>query len=75
MIVREYLEIEAGERLEISYLRERDIEADQEILKISRFAAGRGMRLLTKDEQVTWWGGQTRPSQNPISIKSSPRST
>jgi hypothetical protein len=43
--------------MEYKYLRERDIEADQEVLKISRFAAGRGMRLLTKDEAATWWGG------------------
>jgi Endonuclease/Exonuclease/phosphatase family len=43
--------------MEYKYLRERDIEADQEVLKISRFAAGRGMRLLTKDEPATWWGG------------------
>ena len=55
--------------MEYKYLRERDIEADQEILKISRFAAGRGMRLLTKDEPVTWWGGPntTHPALQPRS--------
>lgn len=58
--------------MEYKYLRERDIEADLEILEISRFATGRGMRLLTKDEPATWWGGpNTLSSRPPTSIKSS----
>jgi hypothetical protein len=48
-----------------------DIEADQEILKISRFATGRGMRLLTKDEPVTWWGGPNTLIPPRTSIRSS----
>lgn len=39
-----------------TYLRERDIEGAQEISKLAEFA-DRGMRMLTKDEPVTWWNG------------------
>ncbi|MGH3690500.1 MAG: endonuclease/exonuclease/phosphatase family protein [Microbacterium sp.] len=42
-----------------TYLRERDILADQEILKMQKFAVGRGMRLLSKDEPFTWSQGST----------------
>jgi hypothetical protein len=45
--------------MEYKYLRERDIAADQEVLKAAKFAEGRGMRLLTKDAPATWWNGGT----------------
>ena len=45
--------------MEYTYLRDRDIDPDQEIEKMRRFAEGRGMRLLTKDEPATWWNGST----------------
>jgi len=43
--------------MQYKYMRERDIAADLEVLKASRFAEGRGMRLLAKDEPATWWNG------------------
>jgi Endonuclease/Exonuclease/phosphatase family len=43
--------------MEYTYLRERDIDASQEIEKMKLFAEGRGMRLLEKDESATWWNG------------------
>jgi hypothetical protein len=61
--------------MEYKYLRERDIEADQEVLKISRFSAGRGMRLLTKDEPASWWGGPNTLIPPSTSIRSSQQST
>jgi len=42
-----------------TYLRDRDIEAVQEIEKLSTFSDRRGMRMLTKDEPATWWNGGT----------------
>jgi hypothetical protein len=45
--------------MEYTYLRERDIEAEHEIQKMGLFAERRGMRLLLKDEPVTWSGGST----------------
>jgi hypothetical protein len=52
--------------MEYTYLRERDIEAEQEIQKMSSFAERRGMRLLSKDEPATWSGGSgsTLPPSN-----------
>jgi hypothetical protein len=43
--------------MQYTYLRDQDIPAAQEVEKMSRFAEGRGMRLLTKDEPFTWSGG------------------
>ena len=45
--------------MQYKYLRERDIAADLEVLKAAKFAEGRGMRLLVKDEPATWWNGGT----------------
>lgn len=45
--------------MQYKYLRERDIAADLEMLKAAKFAEGRGMRLLAKDEPATWWNGGT----------------
>ena len=45
--------------MQYKYLRERDIAADLEVLKAAKFAEGRGMRLLAKDEPATWWNGGT----------------
>src|SRR4029453_388070 len=43
--------------MEYTYLRERDIDAPQELEKMRRFADRRGMKLLSKDEPVTWSNG------------------
>jgi hypothetical protein len=43
--------------MEYTYLRDRDIDAAEELEKMRRFADGRGMKLLTKDEPATWSNG------------------
>jgi hypothetical protein len=51
--------------MEYTYLRERDITAELEVLKAANFAEGRGMKLLAKDEPATWWnGGAGLPPSN-----------
>jgi endonuclease/exonuclease/phosphatase family metal-dependent hydrolase len=40
-----------------TYVRERDIVAEKELLKLQRGAPRRKLRVLEKDEQFTWWGG------------------
>ena len=55
--------------MEYTYLRERDIQVNQEIEKIKRFAEGRGMRLLDKDEPNTWSNGSQSGFRPPTSIR------
>jgi hypothetical protein len=43
--------------MEYTYLRDRDIDASQEIEKMKLFAEGRGMHVLKKDVPATWWNG------------------
>ena len=43
--------------MQYRYVRERDIMADKELLKLQRGAPRRKMRVLEKDEPFTWWGG------------------
>jgi len=45
--------------MQYTYLRERDITAELEVLKAANFARGRGMKLLAKDVPTTWWNGGT----------------
>jgi endonuclease/exonuclease/phosphatase family metal-dependent hydrolase len=47
--------------MEYRFVRERDILAESEVLKLERGAARRQMRVLTKDAQFTWWGGTKLP--------------
>ena len=50
--------------MEYRYVRERDIMATSELLKLTRSAARRGMKVLEKDEPATWWGGGTIDPSN-----------
>ena len=43
--------------MQYRYVRERDIMADKELLKLQRGAPRRQMKVLDKDEPFTWWGG------------------
>jgi endonuclease/exonuclease/phosphatase family metal-dependent hydrolase len=43
--------------MEYRFVRDRDILAASEVLKLERGAARRQMRVLTRDERFTWWGG------------------
>ena len=43
--------------MEYRFVRERDIVAESEVLKLERGARRRQMRMLSKDETFTWWGG------------------
>ncbi len=45
--------------MEYRYVRERDIGADHELLKLQRGAPRRRLKVLEKDEPFTWWGGGT----------------
>ena len=51
--------------MEYMFLRDRDIEADQEIARLESFAAARDMRVLDKDAPATWWNaGESLPPSN-----------
>jgi exonuclease III len=50
--------------MEYAYVREVDIGADKELLKLEREAERHGLRVLDKDEQASWWGGGTIPASN-----------
>ena len=43
--------------MEYRYVRESDLPAAKELLKLQRGAKSRGMRVLEKDAEFTWWGG------------------
>lgn len=43
--------------MQYTHVRERDILAEMEELKLNRSAPKRRMRVLAKDEAFTWWGG------------------
>jgi endonuclease/exonuclease/phosphatase family metal-dependent hydrolase len=43
--------------MQYTYVRERDIGATHELLKLQRGAPRRKMKVLEKDEPFTWWGG------------------
>jgi endonuclease/exonuclease/phosphatase family metal-dependent hydrolase len=43
--------------MEYTFVRERDILAASELLKLERGARRRQMQVLNKDETFTWWGG------------------
>jgi len=43
--------------MDYTYVRDRDIDADKEIEKLTRKADARGMRVLSKTSPQTWWGG------------------
>lgn len=51
--------------MEYLFLRDRDIEAEQEIARLESFAAARAMRVLDKDAPATWWNaGDSLPPSN-----------
>ena len=43
--------------MEYRYVRESDLPAAKELLKLQRGAKSRGLRVLEKDAEFTWWGG------------------
>nr|MBA2296887.1 hypothetical protein [Actinomycetota bacterium] len=43
--------------MEYRYVRESDLPAAKELLKLERGARSRKMRVLDKDAEFTWWGG------------------
>ena len=48
-----------------THVRSEDIEPENELKRLSRFARYRKMHLLDKDEPDTWWnGGKTYPPAN-----------
>lgn len=47
-----------------TFVREHDIDATSEILKLERQAKRRKMKVLAKDEVATWWGGGALPRSN-----------
>jgi endonuclease/exonuclease/phosphatase family metal-dependent hydrolase len=50
--------------MQYRFVRDRDIQATAELLKLQRTAPRRRMRLLGKDEEFTWWGGGTLAASN-----------
>lgn len=50
--------------MEYTYVRERDILAEFELLKLRRGAGRRRMKVLDKEREVTWWGGGALPESN-----------
>ena len=48
--------------MEYMFLRERDIDAAQEIARFQSFAQARDMKVLDKDAPATWWNaGESLP--------------
>lgn len=45
--------------MEYRYVRDRDIVAAKELQRLTGLARRRRMRVLARDEPVTWWGGGT----------------
>jgi len=43
--------------MEYRYVRESDLPAAKELLKLERGARSKKMRVLDKDAEFTWWGG------------------
>ena len=43
--------------MQYRYVRESDLPATKELLKLERGARSRKMRVLEKDAEFTWWGG------------------
>ncbi len=43
--------------MEFRFVRESDLPAAKELLKLQRAAKSKGMRVLEKDAEFTWWGG------------------
>jgi exonuclease III len=50
--------------MEYRFVRERDILAGLELLKLQRTAPKKQMKVLEKDQPNTWWGGGTLPESN-----------
>ena len=50
--------------MEYRFVRERDILAELELLKLQRMAPKRQMKVLEKDRPNTWWGGGKLPESN-----------
>jgi exonuclease III len=50
--------------MEYRFVRERDILAELELLKLERTAPKRQMKVLEKDRPNTWWGGGSLPESN-----------
>jgi hypothetical protein len=50
--------------MQYRYVRDRDIIAAQELQKLERGARRRKMKVLTKDEPNTWWGGEAIEPSN-----------
>jgi hypothetical protein len=43
--------------MDYTHLREKDIDPDEELIKLSNFAQRRKMTLLAKSHEITWSGG------------------